>query len=247
MLRSYYFKLLHSPFLYVGIIGVFGLCLISTNEYLVGADVYVDMHLLLEMEGYRKAFIVFAAIPFASNFADEWNSKAITNCVSRKSTPNYAVTNVLYCYISALLAVFIPLVVFAAVSCLSKPLFAGSNGFPSYGELAEVGLPFLALIFYFLTFSLSCAMWAVMGMTLSAFFPSKYIAIGAPFILSHAIERFTSHLPYQFDLMGLSMSYLDFPWLGALCYTTLIFTGISALCGILFVKTVERRVQNELN
>lgn len=247
MLRSYFFKLLRSPFLYAGIIGVFGLCLISTNELWGGADVMMDMHLLLEVEGYRKAFVIFAAIPFAANFADEWNSKTITNCVSRKGALNYAVSNAVACFISALLSVFIPLVAFAAVSCCSKPLFEGSYAWGAYGELADMGLPFLSLVCYFFTFSLSCATWAVMGMTLSAFFPSKYVAIGSPFVLCYAIEQITSNLlPYQFDVRGLATSNIDFPLTGAIAHTAFIFGGLSVLCGILFVKMVERKVQNEL-
>ncbi len=93
MLRSYIFKLLHSPFLYAGIIGVFGLCLLSKNGFMEARDVFADMHLLLEAQGYRKAFIVFGAIPFAANFADEWNSKTIINCISRKSAFDYAVSS----------------------------------------------------------------------------------------------------------------------------------------------------------
>lgn len=246
MLRSYFFKLLRSPFLYAGLTGVFCLCLLSKNEFVRGGDVFTDMHLMLEIQSFRKAFIVFGAIPFAANFADEWNSKAIINCVSRKSAVNYAVSNVTVCFISALVTVFVPLVVFAGISSISKTFYTGANTWAAFIEFVNMGLPFLSLVCYFFTFALSCAMWAVMGMTLSAFFPSKYIAIGSPFIFSHAFERVTEQLPYQFNLMGLSMSYLDFPLVGAIAYVLLVFGGLSAVCGILFVKTVEKKVQNEL-
>ena len=255
MLRSYLFKLLHSSFLYAGMIGVFGLCLLGANDSLDGIkgfggyDVYTDMNLMLEMKGYRKAFIVFGAIPFAANFADEWNSKTITNCVSRKNASCYAVSNIMACFMSALVTVFIPLVIFAAFSSCFKIFLDTDHTDPhiAYSEFAEIGLPFLSTVFYFLTFALSCAMWAVMGMTLSAFFPSKYIALGAPFIFSHVIERLTVRLPYQFDLMGLSMSYFDFPVPWSIGYPVLIFGGLSAVCGIFFVIKVKKKVQNELS
>lgn len=247
MLRSYIFKLLHSPFLYSGIIGVFGLCLLSKNELWDGIDVFSDMHFLLEAQGYRKAFIVFGAIPFAANFADEWNSKTVTNCISRKSVFDYAVSNIAACFISAFTTVFIPLVAFAVISSCSKTFYAGSNAWVAYSEFVEMGLPFLSIVCYFFTYSLSCAMWAVMGMTLSAFFPSNYIAIGSPFIFSNAIERITSQwLPYQLDLMGLATSNIGFPAAAAIGYTALIFVGLSVICAIFFVKRVEKRVRNEL-
>lgn len=75
------------------------------------------------MKSYRKAFIIFGAIPFAANFADEWNSKAIINCVTRKDTFDYSVSNIAVCFISALITVFVPLVIFAAVSSLGSKNF----------------------------------------------------------------------------------------------------------------------------
>ena len=253
MLRSYFFKLLRSPFLYAGMICVLGLCLFYANDYLGGsnglggADVYSDMHLLLELKGYRKAFIIFGAIPFAANYADEWNSKAIINCVTRKSALNYAASNIAVCFISALLTVFVPMIVFAAASgCGSKIFYNGTSGPATYGEFLEMGLPFLSIVFYFFTFALSCAMWAVTGMTLSAFFPSKYIALGAPFIFSNVIERITLGMPPLLNFMGLSMSHIGFPTAASLGYTLLVFGGFSVICGILFAKKIEKRVQNEL-
>lgn len=253
MFGSYFFKLLRSPFLYVGMICVLGLCVFYANDYLGGsnglggADVYSDMHLLLENKGYRKAFIIFGAIPFAANFADEWNSKTITSCVTRKSAFNYAVSNIAVCFISALLTVFIPMVIFGAVSgCGSKIFYNGTTGQITYSEFLEMGLPFLSIVFYFFTFALSCAMWAVTGMALSAFFPSKYIALGAPFIFSNVVERLTLGMPPHLNFMGLSVSYIGFPAALSLGYAFLIFGGISIICGILFAIKIEKRVQNEL-
>lgn len=253
MLRSHFFKLLHSPFLYAGMISVLGLCLFGANESLGGskglggADVYSDMHYLLEGTGYRKAFIIFGAIPFAANFADEWNSKAIINCVTRKSAFGYALSNVTVCFISAFLTVFVPMVIFAATSsCGSKIFYNGTSGQITYSEFLEMGLPFLSIVFYFFTYALSCAMWSVTGMMLSAFFPSRYIAIGAPFIFSNVVERITLDMPPHLNFMGLSMSHIGFPAAASLGYAFLIFGGLSAICGIFFALKIEKRVRDEL-
>ncbi len=253
MLRSYFFKLLRSPFLYAGMICVLGLCLFGAydslggSKGLSGSDVFSDMHLLLEMKGYRKAFIIFAAIPFAANFADEWNSKAIINCITRKSALSYAVSNVTVCFVSSLLTVFVPMIIFAAASgCGSKIFYNGTSGAITYSEFLEMGLPFLSIVFYFFTFALSCAMWAVTGMTLTAFFPSKYIAIGAPFIFSNVVERITLDMPPMSNFMGLSMSHIGLPAAAALGYAFLVFGGLSAVCGIVFTIKIEKRVRNEL-
>ena len=252
MIRSYIFKLLHSPFLYAAMISILGLCLFFANaelggtKGLNGADVYTDIQILLQGNGYQRAFIVFGAIPFAANFADEWSSKAVINCVTRKSTFDYAVSNVAVCFISTIVTVFVPLIIFAALDCGTKTVYDGQGPGVSYGSFQAMGLPFLTIVFMVLTYALSCAMWSVMGMTLSAFFPSKYIAIGAPFIFCNALERLTDGNPPLLNFTALTNGRTWIPDGLGFCYIVLVFGGLSALCGALFVMKVGKRVRNEL-
>lgn len=253
MVRSYFLKLLHSPYLYAAMSGILGLCLFLANaelggrKGLNGVDVYMDILILLQIDGYRKIFVVFGAIPFAANFADEWNSKAIINCVTRKGSFDYAVSNVVVCFISTLVTIFVPLTAFATLDCCTKTVYYAANGPQvSYGGFQAMGLPFLSIVFVIFTYALSCAMWSVTGMTLSAFFTSKYIAIGAPFVLCSAIEDLTYNMPPLLNFMALSFART---WISdglTFIYTLLFFGGLSAVCGALFVTKVGKRVRNEL-
>ncbi len=254
MIRSYIFKLLHSPYLYAAMAGILGSCLFFANaelggkKGLNGIDVCTDITLLLQVNGYQRAFMVFGAIPFAANFADEWSSKTIINCVTRKGSFDYAVSNVAVCFISTLVTIFVPLIVFAALDCGTKVVYNDINppDPTAYGVFQAMGLPFLTILFLILTYALSGAMWAVMGMTLSAFFPSKYIAIGAPFIFCNALERLTDYNPPLLSFTALTNGRTYIPDALGFCYTLLVFGGISAACGALFVIKVGKRVRNEL-
>lgn len=249
MIKSYFFKLLHSPYFYAGMMCVLGLCVFSsiesldTGKGLNGADTYTDMQILLGLKGYRRAFIIFGAIPFAANFADEWNSKTITNCVTRKSVLNYAVSNAVVCFGSSILSVFIPMAIFVT------GLSFGDKDFYSeqYNYMLVLGMPYLTMLIFLLTFSLCCAMWSVTGMMLSAFFPSKYVALGTPFVLSAFFEHITLVSPWWFDLMGLSVSYTGKSAAASFGYAFLVFAGLSAVCGAIFVLKVGKKVQNELS
>ena len=250
MLKAYFYKLIRSPLFYIGIIGIVGVCSLRLlPSAFQGADVLMEMELIRALDGYRKIFVILGAVPFAANFSDEWNCMVTTNCVTRKSTKKYSAANVVMCYISALATVFLGMMIFAGIYSMSYPLYSVGGGSESgtYGIFSLNGFPMLDLAATTFVFAASCAMWAVMGLMLTAFFPSKYIAICAPFVFSYAIEHITMNFIDDFDLWGLSLSHTGLSALPAFIYSNAVFAVIAALCGIIFTITVERRVRNGLN
>lgn len=250
MPRAYFYKLVRSPLFYIGIAGVVGICSLRLlPSAFKGIDVLMEMEIIRSLDGYRKLFVVLGALPFAANFSDEWNCMVTTSCVTRKSIRKYSVANVIMCYLSSLSEIFIGMMIFAGIYSMYYPLYFPSGGSMSepYGILTSQGFPLLDLAARTFVFSASCAMWAVMGLMLSAFFPSKYIAICAPFVFSYAIERITMNFSVDFDLWSLSLSHTDWSALPAFLYANVIFGGISVVCGIIFTNAVERKVQNGLN
>lgn len=246
MFRAYFYKLIYSPLFYIGIAGVVGICCLRLMpSAFKGIDVLMEMELLTALDGFRKMFVIVGALPFAANFSDEWNSMITTSCITRKSVRKYAVSNVVMCYISSLATIFIGMMLFCAVYSIFIPFYVPESGstFPPYDVLP----PLLGLMAKTFVFSASCAMWAVMGLMLTAFFPSKYIAICAPLVFSYAIERVTMNFPADFDLWGLSLSHTEMSALSAFLWSNGIFAAIAVICGIVFTEVVERKVQNGFN
>lgn len=250
MFKAYFFKLIRSPFFYIGIIGVVGICSLRLiPSAFKGIDVLAEMDIVRSLDGYRKLFVIMSALPFAANFSDEWNSMVTANCVTRKNAKKYAAANVAVCYIVSLATVFVGMMIFAGIYSTFYPMHFDSANVPArpYGIFTENDLPVLELAAKTFVFAASCAMWSVMGLMLSAFFPSKYIAICAPFIFSYAVERITTNFVNDLNLRYLSLSYTDWDALPAFLYANGVFAGISVICGIIFSGIVERRVQNELS
>lgn len=251
MFRAYFYKLIRSPLFYTAIIGVIGICSLRLiPSAFKGIDVMAEMRIIRGLDGYRKLFVIFGALPFAGNFSDEWNSMVMTGCITRKNAKKYSAANIVMCYVSAFAAIFIGMMIFAGIYSMFYPFYVkdGSASQP-YGIFSENGIPILDLTAVTFVFAISCAMWAVMGLMMTAFFPSKYIAVCAPFIFSYSIEHMTDNFPAAFnlDLWSLSLSFTDWSAVPAFLYANLIFGGISIICGIIFTMIVERRVQNGLN
>ena len=250
MLKAYFYKLFRSPLFYIGIVGVVGVCSLRLlPSVFKGIDVLMEMEIIRSLDGYRKLFVILAALPFAANFSDEWNCMATTSCIARTSARKYSVTNVVLCYISALATVFFGMMIFAGIYSLSYPFYSVGEGSESspYGIFSLNGFPLLDLAATTFIFAASCAMWSVMGLMLSAFFPSKYIAICSPFVFSYVVERITMNFPDNLDLWPLSLSHTGWSARPAFLYANAVFAGISVICGIVFTLTVKRRVQNGIS
>ena len=248
MFRAYFYKLLRSPLFYLAFAATLAL---SFYYYMTRGHDHInileDLTSFISFQDYRKIFVIFAALPFTSNFADEWNSKTVVNCVTRKKSYNYAVTNIVMCYISAFAAVFLGLAVYVLMRSAEMPLFDPDNPFGGFAGVFENGAPMLGLLLMVFVFASSCGMWAVMGLTASAFFPSKYIAICAPFVFCYVIDKFTNNLPDIFKLGALSLSGSDMRPLPFFLWANFVFLAISAICGVIFTVRVKRRIENELS
>lgn len=257
MVRSYLYKLARSPLFYLGVFGTAALCLVlrissgynaGGGKFMwLGADVYTEFDLLLGVSSLRKMTVVLGALPFAANFAEEWQSGVTIAAVARKGVKSYSLANVLCVFLSSFIAVFLGLVLFAGILSVFLPVYMPSNNPVSflYGVILKSAFPFLYIMLKSLVFALSCAAWSVMGLMLSAFLPNKYVSICAPFVASYIVERITMQLPDPINLYVISLSVL--PWKNALLsffYSVLLFLLIACICGMVFGIVVKRRVEN---
>lgn len=246
MIRSYFFKILRSPIFYLSF---FAVTAVSLYSMFFGvhtfADILSEIDYLISFEFFRKMLVLLSALPFASNFANEWNTKTITNCVTRKNVVKYSSDNAVVCFITAFAVVFSGIMLSVLIRIPFKPLFSG-NPVPPYGVFSQNGFPFLTAVLIVCVYALSCAMWSVMALAVTAFFPSKYIAVCAPFVLSYLIERFTKFVPGEFQLGALSQSWSGWNPIPAFFKAIAVFLMISLICTIIFTVKVKVMVENEL-
>lgn len=251
MSRAYFLKLFMSPLIYVSILGIAAVCATNfLNGWICTGSVVYHMNIFLDLDAYRKIIAVLGALPFAGNFADEWNEAVALHCIVRRGVGRYSLANIMFCFMVSLLSVFLGMMLFSGIYSLFIPFyeFDPNPKFTPYGVFLDEGHPFLYLAARVFVFAASCAMWSVMGMLLSAFFPNKYIAICSPFVASYVIERITIQFPDLLNLHVLSLSYLDKRYSPAfgLSYSLGIFIGVSAVCGLVFYTVVRRRTQCEI-
>lgn len=251
MSKAYFYKLFRSPMLYIAILGVTAVCSTDLlNGWINKGSVIYHIDIFLGLDSYRKIVAVLGALPFAANFSEEWNNSVTNNCVVKCGIKKYAFSNVLFCHITSLLTVFIGMMIFAGLYSFFIPFyeFDPNPKVTPYGIFLDNGFPLIYMLARIFIFSASCAMWSVMGLLLSGFFPNKYIAVCSPFVASYIIERFTMQLPPFLNLYPLSLSFMDehINPLAAFLYSYGLFALISAICGFAFYFIVRKKVNCEI-
>ena len=250
--RAHFYKLIRDPLFYFGIIATALLCastLVGENPW-IAADVSTQLNLTVDFATLRNMIAIAGALPFVANFAGEWTSRVTVGCVSRCGVKRYAVSNVVVCFVSSLVTVFLGMMLFAVGLSFFMPVFVDipNNPMDIVSEtLLRGGMPWVYIIFRILPFAAGCGMWSVMGMMLTAFFPNKFVGICTPFVASYVIERITVEFPTALNLYNVSLGFVDMEniWLQQL-YCVGFFAALSAVLGTVFVITVKRRVQNEV-
>ncbi len=251
MFRSYLYKVSHSVAFYLSVIGVLAMCCTRLfGQALTGADVVTEMDILLDIDAFRKVMAVFAAIPFVSNFSQEWLNGCTYSRVLRTSGDRYIMANISACFVTSFITVFIGMMLFAYIYTLQYPLYVPTpNGvLMPYGVLTESGYPFLYIAVKVFIFSASCAMWSISGLALSALFPDPFVAICSPFVASYLIERLSMQLPDTFNLWYLSLGRVSIydNAVVSFIYAIVIFVTISAIFGAVFYNIVKGRLANEI-
>lgn len=250
MIRGYLFKLARSPLTYIGVFGVLAVCLLNIHGQSSSFETVITrINMFLDLDAFRKITVLFAALPFTANFSDEWKSKITTYCVTRKGVKKYAFSNVFLCFLTSLIALFLGIMLYMLGASLFTEFDSPDPNIYTrmpYHELLNDGPRWLYPVTRVFVFSVSGAMWCVMGLMLSALIPNKYVAVCSPVVASYIVERITMQFPPRLSLYSLSMSVpMVINSTLTFIYTTLFFTGISAICGWIFYIILLKRVRNE--
>ena len=250
--RAHFYKLIRDPLFYFGIIATALLCAYTWvgKDPWIAADVANQISITIYFATLRGMIAIAGALPFVANFAGEWTSRVTIGCVARCGVKRYAVSNVVVCFVSSLVTVFLGMMLYAGVLSFFMPLFEDvpNNSMNTFDEtLLRGGMPWVYIIFRIMPFAAACGMWSVMGMMLTAFFPNKFVGICTPFVASYVIERITYEFPTPINLYNVSLGFVDMEniWFQQL-YCVGFFAALSAVFGFVFVIMVKRRVQNEV-
>ena len=188
--------------------------------------------------GYHLTFLVFgltststagwlpilATLPFSAGYVEDLKSKFVRYFCFRSGWKIYSFSKILACFLSGVLM------------AAAGTAFSWMISFLLFQPLEQgVGFPPNELWQNFATLWLYCGLWATVGMLLSVWMESRYIAYAAPFVVCYLLVIL--HERYFPTLTILSPKH----WLseGQLLLMTVITLGAM----VLFIISSKRRLR----
>lgn len=194
--------------------------------------------------GFNLFAPIFAVLPCATIFCEDYNSGYIKSILARTTHKKYLKECIACCTIGGGLGVFLP-----ELFCSTVFLFTGSPhlpvvGVPSYSLYASFeyvwGGRLIVLSFLFFSF-LFGAVWANIGLCISAYAPNRYIALAAPFAIYYSIHLILQRTDVFTILSPVNMVQPISSALPNLLYPLLYQLTLLSVSIFLFYRQAKRR------
>lgn len=256
MKRMGFMQILKSPAIYLSVLGVAIICFISVQPYMdqkvEGGGVAYYFDLLLGLSMSKKLITLCSALPGVALFCGDWSCQYIRPVVIRSGVKAYIRSRCLTCFLSAFATSFLGMTLFIACLSTKMSVFNLQNMedqvSPPFAVLAYSPLPVLYIFAHIFVFSLAMALWAMVGLALSAYVPNRFVAVATPVVASYLVEELTGLLPRFLNIYSLTRSG-DVIGQGAavsFLYFVFFFVSLSTVFGVIFYFRVRGRIRNEI-
>lgn len=211
------------------------------------SDFVNEVRVAHSRSGFDLFAPIFAVLPCATIFCDDYNSGYIKSILCRSNKRKYIANCIICCSISGGIAVLLPDLLCSGIFMLvAEPHLPNAYGssFDLYSSIEFIGGGrLMILVFLFFSF-LFGVVWANIGLCISAYAPNKFIALAAPFALYYGANLILQRTEYLEILSPVNMIQPTYGGLPNLLFP--IAYQLALLCGaiILFCKRINRRLQN---
>ncbi|MBS4201837.1 hypothetical protein KHA93_19720 [Bacillus sp. FJAT-49732] len=215
------------------------------------AEAHDVLYLLIMGFGGGNVVLIIGILPlfpFATTFASEWEQRSTSFWIIRTGVGYYSVSKVFVSALSGFLTTAVGVILFVVAMQTKLPLFSYNSSGDGYSVLLDANKPLEYLTYFVTHISLTSALFAVIALWVSTYFPNKSVTIAAPLVVYFVINRLTTDLdiPRYFKAMGIVEEIIS---IGSPLASLLLKLGIvSILCllmGYGTVRQIRGRVRHE--
>lgn len=204
------------------------------------------------LSGYDLFAPIFAVLPAATLFCEDYTSGYIKSILNRVEKKRYIRETLCCSSLAGGLAVFLPCFLsglfYLVNGKLNLPENRNSWGYSTvfdetvYSEMQYAWGGILLFLLLLLLAFLFGAIWSNVGLVMSALMPNRYLALAAPFALYFSVHLILYWLESPLLFSPVNMLMPDTVFIPFKAYPLLYETVLFALLWILFTKLAERRL-----
>ncbi|MGN0327969.1 MAG: hypothetical protein ACI4D4_03200 [Lachnospira sp.] len=199
---------------------------------------------------FNKLLVLVASLPFASSYYEDIQNGYINYIVSRSGTGVYIFTKVTVCAISSFLVSFAGLTMYSLLCCIISGHGVSVRWIPEggkYYDVASGSMPWMIVFILCFLFSIVSCVYAVMGMTLSAFLPNKFVAVTGTLFMNILVEEVNKKLPEFINLFSIQLGNTAYGQDTKIIVigSVMVVLGYIILSGLVFSRYVKRRISYE--
>lgn len=194
---------------------------------------------------------IMAAIPFAANYCQETEGGMSIYKITRCGSSVYVRSKFLVAAMLGGLTLFLGGLIFSALLGIYLPIVTPGKLFESqwipFFQALNTGNGVLYMVIVLYISFLGGCLWASVGLCASAYFPSKYVAVCAPFIFRFVLTqigrllKLPNGLRLELLLCARGTIYSDSVTLIVTTATVLLLIFV---CHRLFTRRIERSIWN---
>ncbi len=192
---------------------------------------------------------VIAAAPCSAAFYNDFGSGYCKFILPRTSRIKYLLSKIFTCGITGGLAIFIPnFILYIYLFAFGKPHSSDMNilqgSILGAFEYTNNGLNVM-IILLFLSFLFGFA-WSLIGLTVSAFIPNKYVALVAPFMIYFALSTMLSLTDESLVFSPINMLYPNYSQIPSVSFCFIYQLILIVTSAVIFIIRAYRRLKDAL-
>lgn len=224
-------------------------CFVVINFLVIWPDIKADYHGLdvvylfrftYDIGSFSRLLPLLAAFAIADTVAQDICDHTTPYLLSRMRINAYINCNYAACAISGFITIAVGWLVFILLLRVRYPFaIPNSMNYEAYsqqpfGVWLQKDIPFVYMLFYVFSAAVCGSLWACVGLTSSAFYPNRKVAIASPFIINillyniayiamgpwHSPSDVAKYIPLENDLSA---------FLSMICYFAVLHTLVYAV------------------
>lgn len=213
-------------------------------------NAYQSMLQINLISNFSKLLVLVASVPFATSYYEDIQNGYINYIVSRSGTGVYIFTKVTVCAISSFLVSFVGLAMYSLLCCIISGHGVSVRWIPEgakFYDVASGSMPWMVVFIMCFFFSIVSCVYAVMGMTLSAFLPNKFVAVTGTLFMNILVEEINYYLPEFLSLYFIRNCNTAYGQDTKIIVigSVMVVLGYIILSGLVFSRYVKRRISYE--